>query len=99
MEIPLGEIEALCAYVEINLEMGVEFNSQVWRQCTQKVRAYLDASLQKRAPAKDKCKTCDGAEMIRKMGEWVDCPACHPPNSLAVYNVVEVDDPSNPPIG
>ncbi len=68
MEIPLVEIEALCAYVEINLEMDIEMNTQDWRQSTQKVRAWLDAAEQLRAP--------DVAERSATLSGLYNCQVC-----------------------
>lgn len=49
MEIPEVEIEALCAYVEMDLENGIQMNVSDWRQLLAKVRSWLDAVEQPRA--------------------------------------------------
>ena len=43
MKIPTVEIEALCAYVEIDLKNGVQMNVEDWRQSLSKVREWLEA--------------------------------------------------------
>lgn len=43
MKIPMVEIEALCAYVEIDLEDGVQMNDKEWRETLEKVRKWMDA--------------------------------------------------------
>lgn len=43
MEIPEVEIEALCAYVEMDLENGIQMNVSDWRQLLAKVRSWLEA--------------------------------------------------------
>lgn len=40
-EIPMVEIEALCAYVEVDLENGVQINDAEWRESLEKVRKWL----------------------------------------------------------
>ena len=41
IKIPMVEIEALCAYVEVDLENGVQINDTEWRNSLEKVRKWL----------------------------------------------------------
>lgn len=40
---PMVEIEALCAYIEVDLENGVQINDTEWRESLERVRKWLDA--------------------------------------------------------
>lgn len=57
MKIPKIDIEAMCDYIESDLEMGVQMNFLDWRQSLANVREWLEAVEHTLAPDGAYC-TC-----------------------------------------
>lgn len=60
MEPPTIDIEALCSYVEMDIENGVQINAEEWRQTINNVREWIKSGLTPRAA--DVCHVC-GAKL------------------------------------